>query len=86
MAHDQQPAGASRCSFCGKPQEQVRKLIAGPSIHICDACVKVCNEILDDAGIDREPSPPAELRVGAVVCPACRHNFALHTHVPRGEA
>jgi ATP-dependent Clp protease ATP-binding subunit ClpX len=36
-----------RCSFCGKSAEKVRKLIAGPKVHICDGCVGVCNRILE---------------------------------------
>lgn len=36
-----------RCSFCGKPETQVGKLIAGPKVHICDACVGACNRILE---------------------------------------
>src|SRR5437016_1711868 len=36
-----------RCSFCGKPESKVDKLIAGPKVHICDACVGVCNKILE---------------------------------------
>ena len=36
------------CSFCGKSQEQVRKLIAGPGVYICDECIDLCNEILDE--------------------------------------
>ena len=36
-----------RCSFCGKPDGQVGKLIAGPKVFICDACVGVCNKILE---------------------------------------
>ena len=35
-----------RCSFCGKGQEQVKKLIAGPEVYICDACIELCNEII----------------------------------------
>ncbi|MDX2242697.1 MAG: ATP-dependent protease ATP-binding subunit ClpX [Leptolyngbyaceae cyanobacterium bins.302] len=57
-----------KCSFCGKSQEQVRKLIAGPGVYICDECVDLCNEILDEELFDssatapqpvprREPSP-----------------------------
>ncbi|RMG00030.1 MAG: ATP-dependent Clp protease ATP-binding subunit ClpX, partial [Nitrospirae bacterium] len=34
------------CSFCGKNQVEVKKLIAGPSVYICDECVGLCNEIL----------------------------------------
>jgi len=37
-----------RCSFCGKNQDQVKKLIAGPEVYICDECVELCNEILDE--------------------------------------
>jgi ATP-dependent Clp protease ATP-binding subunit ClpX len=37
-----------KCSFCGKSQEQVRKLIAGPGVYICDECVDLCNEILEE--------------------------------------
>lgn len=40
-------AKALRCSFCGKDAGQVGKLIAGPKVYICDACVGVCNKILD---------------------------------------
>jgi ATP-dependent Clp protease ATP-binding subunit ClpX len=41
-----------KCSFCGKSQEQVRKLIAGPGVYICDECVELCNEILDEELMD----------------------------------
>ena len=37
-----------QCSFCGKTQDQVKKLIAGPDVYICDECVELCNEILDE--------------------------------------
>ena len=37
-----------KCSFCGKPQNRVRKLIAGPGVYICDECIGVCNSILED--------------------------------------
>ena len=47
-----------KCSFCGKSQEQVRKLIAGPGVYICDECVDLCNEILDEELFDASPSPP----------------------------
>lgn len=43
------------CSFCGKTQDEVRKLVAGPSVYICDECVELCNDILteelDDSGV-----------------------------------
>ena len=37
-----------RCSFCHKPQDQVRKLIAGPNVYICDECIELCSEIIDE--------------------------------------
>ena len=41
-----------KCSFCGKTQDQVKKLIAGPEVYICDECVELCNEILDEEFFD----------------------------------
>lgn len=54
-----------KCSFCGKSQEQVRKLIAGPGVYICDECVDLCNEILDEELLDAnaagtQPQPRTE--------------------------
>ena len=37
-----------KCSFCGKPQEQVRKLVAGPGVYICDECINLSKEIIDN--------------------------------------
>lgn len=37
-----------RCSFCGKPQDQVRRLIAGPNVYICDECIELCREIIEE--------------------------------------
>lgn len=48
-----------KCSFCGKSQEQVRKLIAGPGVYICDECVDLCNEILDEELIEHNSSSNA---------------------------
>src|SRR6476619_3590085 len=44
------------CSFCGKSQRQVKKLIAGPGVYICDECIDLCNEIIDE-----ELTAPAHL-------------------------
>lgn len=41
-----------RCSFCGKPQEQVRRLIAGPNVYICNECVELCQEIIEEEYVD----------------------------------
>ncbi len=43
-----------KCSFCGKTQDQVKKLIAGPEVYICDECVDLCNEILDEEFLENK--------------------------------
>ena len=45
------------CSFCGKSQREVRKLIAGPTVYICDECIKLCNDIIAEEH-DREEGKP----------------------------
>jgi ATP-dependent Clp protease ATP-binding subunit ClpX len=49
-----------KCSFCGKSQEQVRKLIAGPGVYICDECIDLCNEILDEELVDGQGASPRQ--------------------------
>ncbi len=49
-----------KCSFCGKSQEQVRKLIAGPGVYICDECVELCNEILEEELMPSAESTPTK--------------------------
>lgn len=48
MARMQESADVLKCSFCGKSQKQVRKLIAGPGVYICDECIDLCNEIIEE--------------------------------------
>lgn len=48
-----------KCSFCGKSQDQVKKLIAGPGVYICDECVDLCNEILDEELFEGAPQAAA---------------------------
>ncbi|MGH2907240.1 MAG: ClpX C4-type zinc finger protein, partial [Solirubrobacterales bacterium] len=52
------------CSFCGKSQRQVKKLIAGPGVYICDECIDLCNEIIDE-----ELAAPATLDVANIPKP-----------------
>ena len=49
-----------KCSFCGKTQDQVKKLIAGPEVYICDECVELCNEILDEEIFEGKEKEKAE--------------------------
>jgi hypothetical protein len=76
-----------RCSFCGKSQNEVKKLIAGPTVYICDECVDICNEIIADgeaAGAQKGAGPKEETTAGApsssterVSCPACATPLVL---------
>jgi len=47
--------GSLKCSFCGKTQDQVRKLVAGPGVYICDECIELCSEIVEEEiGVEEE--------------------------------
>ena len=50
-----------KCSFCGKSQKQVKKLIAGPGVYICDECIDLCNEIIEEELAGTEEVPLTEL-------------------------
>src|SRR4249920_951059 len=60
--------GTLKCSFCGKSQNDVRKLIAGPTVYICDECIDLCNDIIADEGEEeksreiRSLPKPAEIK------------------------
>src|SRR3954471_18996407 len=49
------------CSFCGKSQREVRKLIAGPTVYICDECIKLCNDIIAEENEKEEGKPQVSL-------------------------
>jgi ATP-dependent Clp protease ATP-binding subunit ClpX len=53
--------GELRCSFCGKSQDEVKKLIAGPAVYICDECVELCNEIIAEENEKEEAERAAKL-------------------------
>ncbi len=55
MARNDKPKSV-RCSFCGKAQENVRKIVAGPGVYICDECVELCNSIIEAELYDDEKS------------------------------
>ena len=68
MAKNDTPKGV-KCSFCGKTQDSVRKIVAGPGVYICNECIELCNEIIESeyyeddndtytlAGLEKIPSP-----------------------------
>ena len=69
MSNDDQRSGQLTCSFCGKTQEEVKKLIAGPAVYICDECIELCKDIiaeeakLEETGKQSERLPrPAEIK------------------------
>lgn len=98
-AKEKQPdpnrADILRCSFCNKSQRDVKKLIAGPAVYICDECVDTCLDIISEDPIDRPPSavlPASILQAGDDVMPA--HEtvkraigaaLAAHASLPRLE-
>jgi ATP-dependent Clp protease ATP-binding subunit ClpX len=51
-----------RCAFCGRPRDEVRKLIAGPGVFICDRCIAVCRQLLSDERRQMPATAPARLR------------------------
>jgi len=52
-----------RCSFCGKSQEQVRKLIAGQGVYICDECINLCQEIIEEEMLEQPKTKPAAAKL-----------------------
>ncbi|MFD8495026.1 ATP-dependent Clp protease ATP-binding subunit ClpX [Amycolatopsis sp. NPDC059657] len=59
-----------KCSFCGKSQKQVKKLIAGPGVYICDECIDLCNEIIEE-----ELAEAGEVKLDELPKPADIHEF-----------
>ncbi len=69
--------GKLRCSFCGKSQEQVKKLVAGPGVYICEECIDLCNEIIEE-----ELYKPTESEFDFQALPKPKEIFAfLHDYV-----
>ncbi|MGH8941074.1 MAG: ATP-dependent Clp protease ATP-binding subunit ClpX, partial [Actinomycetes bacterium] len=57
-----------KCSFCGKSQKQVKKLIAGPNVYICDECIELCNEIIEEELAEGSEVSLDELPKPIVIC------------------
>ena len=56
MTNKSGQGGQLTCSFCGKAQEEVKKLIAGPAVYICDECIELCRDIIAEEAKLEEPS------------------------------
>ena len=71
MAKFGEPRDMVKCSFCGKTQKQVGKLIGGPGVSICNECVDLCNDIIEDEGIRSRPpeGPTSSGETGASQLP-----------------
>ena len=59
-----------KCSFCGKHQKTVKKLIAGPGVYICDECIDLCNEVIEE-----ELAEAGEVKLDELPKPAEIHDF-----------
>ncbi len=69
-----------KCSFCGKSQKQVKKLIAGPGVYICDECIDLCNEIIEE-----ELAEAGEVKLDELPKPAEIHDFLDQYVVGQGQ-
>ena len=81
MNRKESTSGLLRCSFCGKSQNEVKKLIAGPGVYICDECIELCNEMneLRLPGLGWKLMQPA--RHADVIA---RLALVAHIHLTRG--
>ncbi|SDG18379.1 ATP-dependent Clp protease ATP-binding subunit ClpX [Lentzea fradiae] len=70
-----------KCSFCGKSQKQVKKLIAGPGVYICDECIDLCNEIIEE-----ELAEAGDVKLDELPKPAEIHDFLDQYVIGQSEA
>ena len=75
-----EPRPTIRCSFCGKHQDEVRKIIAGPTVYICDECIDLCNDIIaEECDRDESLSASAPLHqhsdVEQLKCTSCKQLY-----------
>ncbi|SER96408.1 ATP-dependent Clp protease ATP-binding subunit ClpX [Lentzea xinjiangensis] len=70
-----------KCSFCGKSQKQVKKLIAGPGVYICDECIDLCNEIIEE-----ELAEAGDVKLDELPKPAEIHEFLDQYVIGQSEA
>src|SRR6184192_2475076 len=90
------PEAKVNCSFCGKSQDEVRKLVAGPSVYICDECIDLCNDLIAEECEREEPTPitrddplppvsaciVCRMPKVATTCYSCRARVSSAAHAP----
>ena len=64
MDRKRDDGGNLSCSFCGKSQKEVRKLIAGPTVYICDECIGLCNDIISEEAEKEDELQPLREKSG----------------------
>lgn len=64
MAKNDDKTKNVKCSFCGKTQENVRKIVAGPGVYICDECIGICKNIVEEDAYDEDDALDYTIRRG----------------------
>ena len=87
---DEHQNGNLNCSFCGKSQKEVKKLIAGPTVYICDECIGLCNDIIaeerdETTELSFEENRDAMIRAG-VPAPVAEMNAQAFSMTADGDA
>ncbi len=80
MANTRRPDQRYRCSFCGKSQDEVRRLIAGPQVYICDVCIEICREMIAE-----EPNTAAHPKLPASKVPSPKQIAGLLSQYVIGQ-
>ena len=70
-ANPSEPSHLRHCSFCNKSQRDVRKLIAGPHVYICDECVDICNDVVHREPQNRKSRTQIAPLTAAICCSLC---------------
>ena len=79
MARIGESADLLKCSFCGKSQKQVQQLIAGPGVYICDECVELCNEIIEERLAEAGEETSSEFELGPKSYPQTRSKIVARS-------